>query len=320
MAYDPSAPNYGRAQRGQLSPFRDTAQRRHPAFEEEEEQAQQQAPDALAQAIYPQPQAAQAKPVFSKQKTQPIVDQARSEAGSSSGALMDATGPARRASASRMSASPGPLTYSASDSQGKLTSAPSAASPLEQAIAPGGAGGGAGYSLSGRGGSGGGSNQFTGFDFDQSDANRDTGKSAKYAFADLAAQSGVAMPTTKADAEAWARQYIVPGMNALGHEVLDVKGDKMLVRNWQGEGWVDFLVNADGANPQLAWQAEGGAGAADPLASAVGGSAADPVAMTLAQQLGIDTSNPLWKQILDQLIADQSGQTGNTPPHATVRV
>jgi hypothetical protein len=93
-----------------------------------------------------------------------------------------------------------------------------------------------------------------------------------------------------------------------GPEVTDENGNQI--------GTIDVIRGAGAAGAGWAWQPLGGA-PVDPLASAVGGGAADPVAMTLAQQMGIDTSNPLWKQILDQLIAEQSGEQ---LPHATVRV
>jgi hypothetical protein len=182
--------------------------------------------------------------------------------------------------------------------------------------------GNSGYTLSNMAGAGSGANSYSGFDFNQDAGNRDTGKSAKYAFADLAGKSGVPMPTTKQGAEEWARQYIVPGMNALGHNVLDVKGDKMLVSNWQGEGWVDFLQNADGSNPMLAWQAEGSSGSP---AMGAGGpmgmtNSSDPYATLSNLQTGAmqgDTySQRVLYYLMQQLGLDQSLMNGAMPQGA----
>lgn len=121
---------------------------------------------------------------------------------------------------------------------------------------------------------------YTGFDFTQDAANRDIGKSAKYAFANATNKMGSAGVTadqwgTKAGAQEMAIKYIVPEMEANGFKVLEVVGDKMRIvtfedyqkGNTKGT-WVDFVVNADGAamglTPQLAWQPETSPDATDP--------------------------------------------------------
>lgn len=114
-------------------------------------------------------------------------------------------------------------------------------------------------------GRGGGYN-YTGFDFDQDANNRLIGKSAKYTFADATREAEAAgagdVWKTREGAQYFAEKYIKPKLEASGVEVLDIKGDKMFLRDWQdrAEGkpgrWVDFVVNADGDNPALAWQVD----------------------------------------------------------------
>jgi hypothetical protein len=94
--------------------------------------------------------------------------------------------------------------------------------------------------------------RFEGFDFSKPN---DPAKSAKYAFAAAAEQSG-GMPTTKADAETWFNSSIRGEMERQGHQINWVKGDKFQFTNWQGTFVVDFVRGADGANPALAWQVE----------------------------------------------------------------
>ena len=117
----------------------------------------------------------------------------------------------------------------------------------------------------------GGGYDFAGFDFAQDPANRDVGKSAKYAFSHIAGQAaaaGVPQPRTKQEAEAWFTQHIKPGMDALGYTVHKVVGDKAFIsaKEHPDGAWVDFVGNAGGQGPTpLTWQAEMGYdGAADP--------------------------------------------------------
>lgn len=336
MAYDPSAANYGRAQYGQVSPFRDL--RRKGVSQEEEEQLQpQQQPQYAPPPRMPQSVPSSQSPLaqaVAPQKISPRVggyqqpepESPLSQAiggGASDSRYRFSTAPSADGSLDSLAASKPQVTpqYATQDTIGAqqpktqpLPEQPAPApSPLSQAV------GGPGYTLSNIGGSGGGGNAYTGFDFGQSAGNRDTGKSMKYAFADatrMAGESGIGMPRTKEEAEAYFNANVLPALEAQGYKVNWVKGDKAEVSGWQGTGVVDFLKNADGANPEFQWLVEGGGGAAgaDPLASAIGGSAADPVAMQLAQQLGIDTSNPLWAQILQQLIDEQGLGSQQQPP------
>jgi hypothetical protein len=93
------------------------------------------------------------------------------------------------------------------------------------------------------------SSKFEGFDLGRA---QDTTKSAKDAFASLAAKSGT-LPTTKAEAETWFNTNIKSGMEALGHTINWVQGDKFSFTNWQGTFEVDFVRGADGPNPAFQW-------------------------------------------------------------------
>jgi hypothetical protein len=95
---------------------------------------------------------------------------------------------------------------------------------------------------------------FEGFDFARG---QDTKKSAKDSFAAHAKAAAVAAPINdKAALGDWAKQYVMPGMNADGHGVSSVDGDKLRFKNWQGEFDVDFGRGAGADGGALAWQAE----------------------------------------------------------------
>lgn len=119
----------------------------------------------------------------------------------------------------------------------------------------------------GTGGGRGGGYAYTGFDFQQDAANRDVTKSAKYAFAEATRQAEAEgagnIWHTKAGAQHFATQYVKPFLEAQGYQVLEIIGDKMRIvtREAREAGntagvWIDFVVNADGDNPALAWQEE----------------------------------------------------------------
>jgi hypothetical protein len=85
---------------------------------------------------------------------------------------------------------------------------------------------------------------------------QNTGKSAKDAFAYLANQAPPPPINDKAALGKWAEQYIVPGMNALGHNVSNVQGDKFHLKNWQGDFDVDYGRGAGAEGGALAWQVD----------------------------------------------------------------
>ncbi|MBL8140574.1 MAG: hypothetical protein JNM38_05680 [Acidobacteria bacterium] len=99
---------------------------------------------------------------------------------------------------------------------------------------------------------GAGNMKFEGFDLGRA---QDTTKSAKDAFAMLASRTG-SVPSTKTEAESWFNTNIKGEMEALGHKINWVQGDKFQFTNWQGTFTVDFVRGADGDNPALSWQAE----------------------------------------------------------------
>lgn len=92
-----------------------------------------------------------------------------------------------------------------------------------------------------------------GFDFNRE---QNTGKSAKDAFAYLANQAPPPPIQDKAALGAWFKQYIEPGMNALGHKVTNVEGDKFGFENWQGKFNVDYGRGAGAEGGALAWQVD----------------------------------------------------------------
>ena len=149
---------------------------------------------------------------------------------------------------------------------------------------------------------------FAGFDAENYQ-NFDRDKSAKYTFADAAASSGY-VPRTKQEAEQWAKQYVVPELEARGYKVHWVQGDKMMVstrENPQGEV-VDFIQGADGDNPMFAWQSEGpgGGNAGGPLQNAITGvqnpmQAPSMVPDNAGNAFEALMQDPQWRQLLASL-------------------
>jgi hypothetical protein len=92
-----------------------------------------------------------------------------------------------------------------------------------------------------------------GFDFARE---QNTGKSAKDAFAYLSNQAPPPPLHDKAALAAWFKQYIEPGMNALGHRINSVNGDSFNFSNWQGTFDVDYGRGAGAAGGALAWQVQ----------------------------------------------------------------
>jgi hypothetical protein len=92
--------------------------------------------------------------------------------------------------------------------------------------------------------------KFEGFDFS---VTKDPLKSAKYSFANAAKASGI-MPTNKTDAETWFNTNIKAKMEADGHTINWVKGDKFQFTDASGTFVVDYVRGADSGSPALAWQ------------------------------------------------------------------
>ena len=165
----------------------------------------------------------------------------------------------------------------------------------------------------GAAGAGGGGYAYSGFDFGQDAANRDVGKSAKYAFSHLAGQAaaaGAPQPTDKAGAEAWFTQHIAPGLQQLGYEVGWVKGDKARIKTREGWDEIDFLGNAGGDNPSLTWQSEVLAPGGGMSAGAGGGGGLTPSA-------GDQSSSALFEQLLKQARMIAEGQMAGASPTDT---
>jgi len=97
-----------------------------------------------------------------------------------------------------------------------------------------------------------GASPFEGFDFARP---QNVQKSAKDAFADLAKKAGPAPLNDKAALGQWFSQKIQPGMDALGHKVSSVDGDKFRYANHEGTYDVDYGRGAGADGGALAWQA-----------------------------------------------------------------
>jgi hypothetical protein len=303
---DPYSPNYG-AGAGQFSPYTDSAAAAQP---------QAQAQPRTGGSSLPGEQDGPVSQPYSQPAPSKSADRAAVTQGSLAAASAGVTPPSLRTGGypARDTAGDastlGPSTDFSRQGQ-TYNSAQGTYSQPGSARATATAPQGSGYTLSGQGGSGASNYGYAGFNFGQDAGNRDTGKSAKYAFAEgsrLAAEQGAVMPRTKQEAEQWFNQYISPYLTSQGYTVGQVIGDKAEIGGWQGNGFVDFLQDADGANPMLAWQPDSIGG--DPMAMNYGGAAqgGDPAAMNLAQQLGIDTNDPLWEKILNDLL---NGGDGN---------
>lgn len=97
---------------------------------------------------------------------------------------------------------------------------------------------------------------FEGFNFTRE---QDPAKSAKDAFAMLVSQAPDLPPgEDKAALAAWFQQHIAPGMNALGHTINWVNGDKINYSNWEGTYTIDWLRGAGAPGWGIAWQPQGG--------------------------------------------------------------
>lgn len=96
---------------------------------------------------------------------------------------------------------------------------------------------------------------FAGFDFQRA---QDPSYSAKDSFAQAAHSAPTPPPVSdKAALTEWFNQYIAPAMQADGHVINWVEGDKMNFTSPQGTFTVDWVVNAGIADGKLAWQVDG---------------------------------------------------------------
>jgi hypothetical protein len=166
----------------------------------------------------------------------------------------------------------------------RAQNAPPAAAP---APAPASGGGGA-VTPSG-------SARYTGYDFNQPAANRDSSKSAKYALAEIveaALRNGGRMPTTHDEAQAFAQQYLVPGFQGMGYNIRDVNRDTFRIDTRENDNeLIDWLVNAGGENPEIGWQSD-----------AVGGNANADLVSPVSQLRGLG-----GQDFLMQLLSGNGG-------------
>lgn len=131
-----------------------------------------------------------------------------------------------------------------------------------------------------RGSGSGGSVQFAGYDFNQSDQNRLIGKSAKYTTAEgirrAIEDQGADRESykTKEGAQKFAEQYLKNWLEENGMEVLEIVGDKMFIRDHEDRAagrpgsWVDWVINADGPGAIAGWQVENNRANFGPLETA----------------------------------------------------
>lgn len=146
---------------------------------------------------------------------------------------------------------------------------------------------------------------YTGFtpkhDYSAFDTAREqnTGKSAKDAFAYLSNQAPPPPMHDKAALGAWFTQYIKPGMDALGHNVSSVDGDKFRFKNWQGEYDVDFIENAGAAPGSMRQRLQFGAENAGGVPQTQG--AYQPMGATQQQGSVMPGQSDLMAQILESL-------------------
>jgi hypothetical protein len=173
------------------------------------------------------------------------------------------------------------------------------------------AGGGQPGSSGGTGGAaglGGGSTPFEGFDFQRA---QDTGFSAKDSFAKAASAAGEPPPgLDKAALAGWFDKYIRPGMEADGHKINWVEGDKMNFTSPQGTFTVDWVRGAGADGYAFAWQVEDGSGGAPAGGGAAPVAQADTSNQSLANAEGLASSD-----LFERLMAEaQAAATGKGSP------
>lgn len=116
-------------------------------------------------------------------------------------------------------------------------------------------------------------------------------------------------------------QAMLDQLNSLGIGQFSgqIGGDKFHISNgdqaFNGVTDIDAIIGSKTGNGVWGYQPEGGATDAGVAASQAGGLMDDPVQLQLAQQLGVDTNTPYWKQILQNLMDSMAqGQAGRAQP------
>jgi hypothetical protein len=164
--------------------------------------------------------------------------------------------------------------------------------------------------------------RFTGYNEQRA---RDPNRSAKDALYEiiqgLAAQ-GIAMPNTKAEAEAFALQYLVPGFARYGYDVDNVQGDSFRIDTRENnDEIIDWLVNAGSQNPDeiaVGWQSSAGG------SSGANSNLVDPVTQLRGMPGGISileallggdglSSGDLYQRIQEELRKLLMGQAPSNP-------
>lgn len=162
---------------------------------------------------------------------------------------------------------------------------------------------------SGGSGLGGGSTPFEGFDFQRA---QDTGFSAKDSFAKAASAAGEPPPgLDKAALAGWFDKYIRPGMEADGHKINWVEGDKMSFTSPQGTFVVDWVRGAGADGYAFAWQVESGTEGVSDQPAASGAAAGAPPstgsAMTgLVDEIG---TSAFYEKVLEEVAKAARGET-----------
>jgi hypothetical protein len=150
--------------------------------------------------------------------------------------------------------------------------------------------------------------------------------SAKDAFRDLVGQSGIDVRgLSKQEVGAKLESELIPFLNARGFPARAIPGSYDQIEIFSNErGWEKKDVVANAGSPDAQWWwgdvggAEGAMGAIPAGFNQQAAGGAGPEEMALAQQLGIDTSNPLWRQMFEAWFNNQDSadptQFGVPPP------
>lgn len=142
---------------------------------------------------------------------------------------------------------------------------------------------------------------------------QDVSFSAKDAFAAAVAGAGTPPPgEDKAALGAWFQEHIAPAMEANGHTINWVDGDKMNFTSPQGTFTVDWYRGAGAPGGALAWQVEGD-GAAGGAPAPAGGAAAGPGGLATGSSVQL-AAGLGQSDVLQQIMAEiQRIQKGEAP-------